>query len=66
MLAPRDLALRWLLDDPVDQRTGGEPLPIVYRDNDVDRILDVLYSMLVVSHESHQHMLAACVLDTYR
>lgn len=38
----------------------------MYRDNDLERILDVLYDMLVVSHESHQHMLAADVLDTYR
>jgi uncharacterized membrane protein len=67
MLALRDLALRWLLDDPAGQRAADHPpLAVVYRDNDLDRILDVLYSMFVVSHESHQHMLAAGVLDTYR
>ncbi|SDX90400.1 Predicted membrane protein [Modestobacter sp. DSM 44400] len=66
-LALRDLALRWLLDDPVDEHGTDHPrLAVVYRDNDLDRILDVLYSMFVVSHESHQHMLAADVLDTYR
>jgi uncharacterized membrane protein len=68
LAALRDLAMRWLLDDPAGRpgRAVGEPLPIVYRDNDLERILDVLYDMLVVRHESHQHMLAAAVLDAYR
>jgi uncharacterized membrane protein len=68
LAAMRDLAMRWLLDDPVERHddAAGSPLPIVYRDNDLERILDVLYDMLVVSHESHQHMLAAAVLDAYR
>ena len=68
LAALRDLAMRWLLDDPADRddSPGGESLPIVYRDNDLERILDVLYDMVVVSHESHQHMLAAAVLDAYR
>jgi uncharacterized membrane protein len=69
LAALRDLAMRWLLDDPArrhDDASARGSLPIVYRDNDLERILDVLYDMLVVSHESHQHMLAAEVLDTYR
>jgi hypothetical protein len=39
---------------------------VVYRDNDLERIVDVLYDQLVVAHESHQHMLAGAVLDVYR
>jgi uncharacterized membrane protein len=67
VLALRDLALRWLVEDPVSEgRRDGPLLPVVYRDNDLERVLEVLYSMLVVSHESHQHMLAAGVLETYR
>jgi hypothetical protein len=67
VLALQDLAMRWLLEDPA--RVGGDgaaPLPVVYRDDDVERILDSLYDQLVVSHESHQHMVAVTVLDGYR
>jgi uncharacterized membrane protein len=68
LLGLQDLAMRWLLDDPVRREGGPRPrrLAVVYRDNDVEWILDALYAQLVVSHESHQHMLAAAVLDVYR
>jgi hypothetical protein len=36
---------------------------LVYHDNDVERILDALYSQLVAAHESHQHMVTAAVLE---
>ena len=63
----RDLAARWILDDPVDdQALGGHELPVVYRDNDLDRTLSWIHSLLIASHESQQHLLAAAVLDTYR
>jgi uncharacterized membrane protein len=66
LFALEDLATRWLTTDPAHQpEEQGRRLPIVYRDNDVDRLLDVLYSMLVVAHESQQHMLAATVLGSY-
>ena len=41
------------------------PLAIVYREDDVGRLLDVFYSMLVVAQESHQHAFAAAVLEVY-
>lgn len=64
--ALHDLATRWLVDDPAQGRhTGGHKLAIVYPDNDLDRIFDVFYSLLVSAHESHQHMTAARVLDVY-
>ena len=67
LAALRDLAMRWLLDDPArsDDVPDEEPVAVIYRDNDLDRILDVLYDMLVATHESHQHMVAAKVLETY-
>jgi hypothetical protein len=68
--ALRDLGARWLKHDPADLEHDGEPdevpLPIVYEDNDLDRIFDCLYSLLVVAQESHQHMEAARVLETYQ
>ena len=63
----RDLALRWLLEDPADapgqRRRAGQSCTGTTTSTGS---WTVLYSMLVVSHESHQHMLAAGVLDTYR
>lgn len=60
--ALRDLAVRWTIEG---DRTGPEPLGIVYPDDDVDTVLDALYSAIVVAHESHQHDQAARVLDAY-
>ena len=60
--ALRDLGTRWV--DEGD-RTGDDPLPVVYADDDVDTVLAALYSALVVAHESHQHEQAARVLDAY-
>jgi uncharacterized membrane protein len=63
--ALRDLAARWL--EPLPEPPAGERdvLPVVYDDSDLDRILDWLYSLAVAAHESHQHMLAADLLDAY-
>ncbi|HEU4676038.1 MAG TPA: DUF2254 family protein [Motilibacteraceae bacterium] len=61
--ALKDVAARWMVDDPVEPQ--DDPLPVVYRDDDLDRVLDWLYSLLVSSHESHQHLLAADVLAAY-
>ena len=63
----RDLAARWILADPVGDDTRGDAqLPVVYRDNDLDRSLSWIHSLLVAAHESQQHLIAAAVLDTYR
>lgn len=61
--ALKDVAARWMVDDPVEPQ--DEPLPVVYRDDDLSRVLDWLYSLLVSSHESHQHLLAVDVLHAY-
>ncbi|MGN6574216.1 MAG: DUF2254 family protein [Nocardioides sp.] len=60
--ALRDLAVRWSKEG---DRTGPDPLPVVYADHDVDTVLNALYSAIVAAHESHQHGEAARVLDTY-
>jgi Predicted membrane protein (DUF2254) len=66
MYCLRDIAARWLEADPARLGTGPRAdLPIVYPDNDFDRICETFYSLLVVAHESQQHMQAARVLETY-
>ncbi|MGC1215481.1 MAG: DUF2254 family protein [Micromonospora sp.] len=63
--AVQDIAARWITG--AQPGTDDEPpLAIVYPDDDLDRLLDVLYSLLVAAHESHQHMAAARVLEAYR
>jgi hypothetical protein len=71
LFALRDLAARWMLDDPAGESCdhgapGVEELPVVYRDNDLDRALSWIYSLLIAAHESQQHLIVAEVLDTYR
>jgi uncharacterized membrane protein len=61
--ALKDVAARWMVDDPVEPQ--DDPLPVVYRDDDLDRVLDWLYSLLVSAQESHQHLLSADVLGAY-
>lgn len=64
--AIRDLAARWVGDEP-DGREPDEPrLAVVYPDDDVNHLLDVLYAVLVAAHESQQQQTAARVLATYR
>lgn len=41
-------------------------MAVVYRNDDMGRLLDVLYSLLVVGQESRQEMFTASVLGTYR
>ncbi|MGN6599240.1 MAG: DUF2254 family protein [Actinomycetes bacterium] len=66
-----DIASRWLGDAgglPALQehiRATDEVLPVVYEDNDLDRVLEVIYGLLVSAHESHQHHLTSWVLDAY-
>ncbi|WFE39834.1 DUF2254 family protein [Micromonospora sp. WMMD998] len=61
--ALQDVAARWLADGTPS--TDGPTLAVIYPDGDLDRVLDVFYSLLVVSHESQQHMTAVRVLDAY-
>jgi len=65
--ALEDLAARWLADDPAQRRRDSrEPIPVVYQEDVVGRLLDVFFSMLIVAHESEQHTFAAAVLNAYR
>lgn len=63
--ALRDLILRWLDEDPAGERSEQDALAVVYPDNDLERLLDVLYSVLVAAHESHQTGTAAAVVGAY-
>lgn len=64
----RDLAAQWLQDDrePPSRAEDQERLGVVYMDNDLDRIFEILFSLLLGAEESRQHMTAARVLDVYR
>ncbi len=44
---------------------AGDPLPVVFVDEYLDRLRAGLYSMLVVAHEAHQHMVTARALEAY-
>lgn len=59
----KDLAARWMTDEPDDPVDGR--LRVVYEDDDLDAVLTSLFSMVVVAHESHQHLTAAEALDVY-
>ena len=61
--ALRDLGSRWLAEE---ERSGDDPVPVVYRDCDAHELLDALYSAVVVAGESRQHQQAVRVLQTYR
>lgn len=64
--ALRDLAARWIDEKQGAAPPAQEPLSIVYPDHDLDRVLDAVYSLMVVAHESHQHLTARRVLDVYQ
>lgn len=65
----KDLAARWMDEDadPGSRRPAADrpQLRVVYRDDDLDRVLDSLYSLVVSAHESHQHLTAVRVLEAY-
>ncbi len=61
--ALRDIGSRWLAEE---ERTGEDPVPVVYRDCAAHELLDALYSAMVVARESRQHQQAVRVLATYR
>lgn len=66
LFALEDLAARWFADDATSDATfPSRTIPVVYQDTDRDRLLDVLHSMLVVAHESHQTLFAASVVGVY-
>lgn len=62
-----DLAARWIDEaaEPCDRAADPPRLRVVYRDDDLDRVLDSLYSLVVSAHESHQHLTAVRVLEAY-
>lgn len=64
--ALRDLAARWIDEGNHRSDPAEPPLAIVYPDHDLDVVLDGIYALVVVSHESHQHLTARRVLDVYR
>ena len=67
MYALRDLAGRLIDEDPAAEAAeSADVLPVVYPDNDLDRVFEVFFSLVVVARESQQHMEAARVLETYR
>lgn len=67
LYALEDLAARWFAGDATRGPTESSepPVAVVYQDTDRDRLLDVLHSMLVVAHESHQTLFAAAVVGVY-
>ncbi|SES48113.1 Predicted membrane protein [Pedococcus cremeus] len=62
----KDLTARRLDEDDADGHDADPPLSVVYPDTYLDQLLDSIYGLLVVAHESHQHLTAAHVLDAYR
>jgi uncharacterized membrane protein len=60
----KDLAARWLTDDPVV--LADSPVAVVYPDRGTASVLDALRTVMVAAHESHQVTLAVHVLDAYR
>ncbi len=65
----KDLAARWGGAEK-DEDAAADPEPsdrlrVVYRDGDLNRVLESLYSLVVAAHESHQHLTAARVLLAY-
>jgi len=63
LFALGDLAARWFTGD--ETVASDPPVAVVYQDTDRERLLDVLHSMLVVAHESHQTLFAAAVVGVY-
>lgn len=60
--ALRDLASRWFAEG---DRSGPDPLPVVYPDGDIESVVAALYSCVVVAAESHQYQQATHVLEAY-
>jgi uncharacterized membrane protein len=67
--ALKDLAARWIEDEHQREKATDAnrpaPLRVVYRDDDLDAVLDSMYSLMVSAHESHQHLTAVHVLRAY-
>ncbi|KQX69754.1 DUF2254 family protein [Angustibacter sp. Root456] len=62
----KDLVARRFDEDDDRGQEPTEPLSVVYPDTYLDQLLDAIYGLLVVAHESHQHLTASRVLDVYR
>lgn len=59
----RDLASRWSIEKPLPAKSNA--LPVVYRDNLLESVIDALESIGVAASEALQHRCAAEVLLTY-
>lgn len=59
------LLVEWGTDDAPAAEDHGGPLPIVYRDGAVEKVIGSLISELIVSTESAQYHVCAEVLDTF-
>ncbi len=59
----RDLLRRWSVEVPRASGTSG--LPVAYRDDDCQNVVDAMLAMLAVSRESQQQQTAARVLDAF-
>lgn len=58
----RDLLIRWVDEEQApdsDPEDRPAPVPVVYRDNVTQELLDVFESLLIVASESMQHQSAA-------
>ncbi|MDQ6839420.1 MAG: DUF2254 domain-containing protein [Actinomycetota bacterium] len=62
--ALRDLLCRWspAADEGV---SGNDVLPVVYRDDDCERVVDSMLGMVAVAHESQQQQTMARVLAAF-
>lgn len=65
LFALKDLAVRWIEDDPAAPDGDDAPIAIVYADGDLDRVVDWLYSLFLAAYESKEHMISADVLQVY-
>jgi uncharacterized membrane protein len=67
--ALKDLAARWIEEEHqrenVTDTDCPAPLRVVYRDDDLDAVLDAMYSLMVSAQESHQHLTAVHILHAY-
>jgi uncharacterized membrane protein len=61
----KDLTAR-RLDEEEEPARPEDMVRVVYPDTYLDQLWDSIFSLLVSAHESHQHLTAAGVLDTYR
>lgn len=60
----RDIVIRWAHEDSVPDRDRLPPVPVVYRDEVTQQVIDVFESLLIAASESMQHQNAAELYHT--